>query len=130
MIRREGARMALSGPVTLANVEEVLEEGRRQLQDGVERIDLSGVTEMDSALLALLLAWLREAKGRSLVLENPPAALRTCKRLLREALRLPAMAAFDREVGELNRMIRGNPEATEAMTAFMQKRKPDFSKFK
>ena len=81
MIRREGARMALSGPVTLANVEEVLEEGRRHLQDGVERIDLSGVTEMDSALLALLLAWLREAKGRGLVLENPPPALRTIARL-------------------------------------------------
>lgn len=81
MIRREGARMALSGPVTLANVEEVLEEGRRHLQDGVERIDLSGVTEMDSALLALLLAWLREAKGRGLVLENQPPALRTIARL-------------------------------------------------
>jgi phospholipid transport system transporter-binding protein len=81
MIRREGARMALSGPVTLANVEEVLEEGRRHLQDGVERIDLSGVTEMDSALLALLLAWLREAKGRSLALENLPPALRTIARL-------------------------------------------------
>ncbi len=62
--------------------------------------------------------------------EQPPAALRTCKRLLREGLHQPAMAAFDREVVELNRMVRGNPEATEAMTAFMQKRKPDFSKFK
>jgi 1,4-dihydroxy-2-naphthoyl-CoA synthase len=39
------------------------------------------------------------------------------------------MAAFDREVAELDRMIRGNPEATEAMTAFMQKRQPDFSRF-
>jgi enoyl-CoA hydratase/carnithine racemase len=62
--------------------------------------------------------------------EQPPSALRTCKRLLREGLHAPAMAAFDREVVELNRMIRGNPEAMEAMTAFMQKRKPDFSKFK
>ena len=62
--------------------------------------------------------------------EQPPAALRTCKRLLREALHEPAMKAFDREVVELNSMIRGNPEAMEAMTAFMQKRKPDFSKFK
>jgi enoyl-CoA hydratase/carnithine racemase len=62
--------------------------------------------------------------------EQPPAALRTCKRLLRQALDEPAMKAFDREVVELDRMIRGNPEATEAMTAFMQKRKPDFSKFK
>jgi enoyl-CoA hydratase/carnithine racemase len=69
------------------------------------------------------------AKARELAAQ-PPAALRTCKRLLREALHEPAMKAFDREVAELNRMVRGNPEATEAMTAFMQKRKPDFSKFK
>lgn len=60
---------------------------------------------------------------------QPPATLRTCKKLLREALRAPAMEAFDREVVELNRMIRNNPEAMEAMTAFMQKRKPDFSRF-
>lgn len=62
--------------------------------------------------------------------EQPPSALRTCKKLLREGLHQGAMAAFDREVVELNRMVRGNPEATEAMTAFMQKRKPDFSRFK
>jgi enoyl-CoA hydratase/carnithine racemase len=61
---------------------------------------------------------------------QPPSALRTCKRLLRASLRQPSLEAFDREVAELNLMIRGNPEATEAMTAFMQKRKPDFSKFK
>ena len=60
---------------------------------------------------------------------QPPSALRTCKKLLRAALREPSLAAFDREVAELNRMVRGNPEAVEAMTAFMQKRKPDFSKF-
>ncbi len=69
------------------------------------------------------------AKARELAVQ-PPAALRTCKRLLRDAMRGPAMEAFDREVAELNRMIRGSPEATEAMTAFMQKRKPDFSRFK
>jgi phospholipid transport system transporter-binding protein len=83
MIRREGARMALSGPVTLANVAEVLEEGRRHLADGVESVDLAQVTEMDSALLALLLAWMREAKSRErpLALANPPQALRTIARL-------------------------------------------------
>jgi enoyl-CoA hydratase/carnithine racemase len=69
------------------------------------------------------------AQARRLA-EQPPAALRTCKRLLREGLHEPAMKAFDREVAELDRMIRGNPEAMEAMTAFMQKRKPDFSRFK
>ncbi|MGH8480994.1 MAG: enoyl-CoA hydratase, partial [Nevskiaceae bacterium] len=61
------------------------------------------------------------AQARRLA-EQPPSALRTCKRLLREGLHQPAMAAFDREVVELDRMIRGNPEAMEAMTAFMQKR--------
>jgi len=64
------------------------------------------------------------------VAAQPPATLRACKKLLREAIRGPAMEAFDREVAELNRMIRNNPEAMEAMTAFMQKRKPDFSRFK
>ncbi|MCD6043835.1 MAG: putative binding protein (contains domain) [Burkholderiales bacterium] len=83
MIVREGARMVLSGPVTLANVAAVLEEGRRHLEDGVESVDLAGVTEMDSALLALLLAWMREAKSRdrSLTLANPPQALSTIARL-------------------------------------------------
>lgn len=69
------------------------------------------------------------AKARELAAQ-PPSALRTCKRLLREAMKAPAMEAFDREVAELNRMIKSNPEAMEAMTAFMQKRKPDFSKFR
>lgn len=83
MIRRDGARMALSGPVTLANVAAVLEEGRRHLADGVESVDLAEVTEMDSALLALLLAWMRDAKSRNraLALANPPQALRTIARL-------------------------------------------------
>ena len=83
MIVREGARMVVSGPVTLANVAAVLEEGRRHLEDGVESVDLAGVTEMDSALLALLLAWMREAKSRSrsLTLANPPQALSTIARL-------------------------------------------------
>jgi phospholipid transport system transporter-binding protein len=83
MIRRDGARMAVSGPVTLANVAALLEEGRRHVEEGVESVDLEGVTEMDSALLALLLAWQREAKSRNrgLVLANPPQALSTIARL-------------------------------------------------
>ena len=71
MIRRDGRRMVLSGPVTLANVAEVLlegrrhlDEGRRRLDEGVRVVDLGEVTEMDSALLALLLAWLRDAVAR------------------------------------------------------------------
>lgn len=75
--------MAVSGPVTLANVAALLEEGRRHVEEGVESVDLEGVTEMDSALLALLLAWQREAKSRNrgLALANPPQALSTIARL-------------------------------------------------
>jgi len=36
MIRREGPRMIVSGPVTLANAAALLEEGRRHLADGVQ----------------------------------------------------------------------------------------------
>ena len=90
MIRRDGLRMVLSGPVTLANVAQVLQEGRRHLDEGrrrqdegVREVDLGGVTEMDSALLALLLAWLRDAQNRNRPLEfsNPPESLRTIARL-------------------------------------------------
>jgi phospholipid transport system transporter-binding protein len=79
VIRREGERLLLSGAVTLGNVAQLLEEGRRHVAEGVRTIDLGEVTEMDSALLALLLAWLREAKGRSRTLEfaRLPESLRT-----------------------------------------------------
>ena len=83
MIRREGARMLLSGPVTLANVASLLDEGRRHLAEGVQTVDLGEVSEMDSALLALLLAWLRDAKGREqpIAFAHLPESLRTIARL-------------------------------------------------
>ena len=83
MIRREGARMVVSGAVTLANVAALLEDGRRHLAEGVKTIDLGEVSEMDSALLALLLAWLRDAQARtqSIAFANMPESLRTIARL-------------------------------------------------
>ena len=83
MIRRDGERMVLGGAVTLANVSQVLEEGRRHLEDGVRTIDLGEVTEMDSSLLAALLAWLRDARGRQrqIAFANLPDSLRTLARL-------------------------------------------------
>ena len=83
MIRREGERLVVSGAVTLGNVAALLDEGRRHVDEGVRTVDLGEVTEMDSALLALLLAWLREAKarGRALQLLRPPEALRTIAKL-------------------------------------------------
>jgi len=83
MIRREGARMIVSGAVTLANVAVLLEEGKRHLAEGVESVDLAEVSEMDSALLALLLTWLRDARlrERPLAFVNLPQSLKTIARL-------------------------------------------------
>ena len=83
MIRREGRRILVSGPVTLANVAAVVEEGRRHLEEGVRAVDLGEVTELDSSLIAAMLAWLRDAKarGRELAFENLPDSVRTLARL-------------------------------------------------
>ena len=83
MIRREGRRLVVSGPVTLANVAAILEDGRRHLAEGVPTIDLGEVTELDSSLLAAMLAWLRDAKAasRPLSFANLPESLQTIARL-------------------------------------------------
>lgn len=58
----------------------------------------------------------------------PPASLRATKRLMKSGLR-DAIAARMAEEGEQFRAMLGSPEAREAFTAFLQKRKPDFSRF-
>jgi phospholipid transport system transporter-binding protein len=92
VIRREGARLVVSGPVTLSNVASLLEEGRRHIGEGVQTVDLGEVSEMDSALLALLLAWLRDARARDkpVVFANLPESLRTIAKLYGVDHLLPA----------------------------------------
>jgi len=48
VIRRDGRRIVVSGPVTLANVGKLLEEGRQHLAEGAGTIDLGEVTELAS----------------------------------------------------------------------------------
>jgi phospholipid transport system transporter-binding protein len=95
MIRRDGRRIIVSGPVTLANVTTILEEGRRHLEEGVPTVDLGEVTEMDSSLLAVMLAWLRDAKraSRNLGFTNLPESLRTIARLYGVDSLLPVSAS-------------------------------------
>ena len=83
MIRREGDRMFVSGPLTLASVAAVLHEGSTAIEQGVRSVDLGEVGELDSSALALLLAWLREAKqrNRDLSFANLPQGLTTIARL-------------------------------------------------
>lgn len=77
MIQAEGVRLSLSGPLTVATVAAVAEAGREQVATGDRVVDLSGVTHVDSAALALLLSWLRAARaaGRQLSIDQAPAAL-------------------------------------------------------
>ena len=83
MIRREGRKLMLSGPVTLANAARVLAEGRQHLAEGARTVDLGEVTDLDSSLLALALAWARDARAekRELAFANIPEALQTLSRL-------------------------------------------------
>jgi phospholipid transport system transporter-binding protein len=95
MIRRDGERLVVSGPVTLANVARVLEEGYAQIRAGAGAVDLGEVTELDSSLLAVLLAWLREARrlGRELDFANLPEGLATIARLYGVVELLPSAKA-------------------------------------
>jgi len=60
--------------------------------------------------------------------EKPPTALRTAKKLLKQGSAGAIVEAMARETQQFATLLQG-PEAREAMMAFMQRRKPDFSKF-
>jgi enoyl-CoA hydratase/carnithine racemase len=66
------------------------------------------------------------AKARQLA-EKPPSALRTTKALLKRSAAAAIAEAMARETEKFAALLQG-PEAREAMMAFMQRRKPDFSK--
>ena len=95
MIRREGERMVVSGALTLANVAAALRDGNAAIGEGVRTVDLAEVGELDSSALALLLAWLREAKrrNRGLAFSNLPQGLTTIARLYGVAELLPIASA-------------------------------------
>jgi enoyl-CoA hydratase/carnithine racemase len=60
--------------------------------------------------------------------EKPPSSLRATKMLLKSATRDAVAKAMDRETEQFAALLQG-PEAKEAMMAFLQRRKPDFSRF-
>jgi len=95
MTRVEGTRLSVSGPATLATASRLLEETRPVLAAGVTEIDLGEVTDVDSSLLAVIFAWMREARahGRTLELRRVPQDLASLARLYGVAELLPQEAA-------------------------------------
>jgi phospholipid transport system transporter-binding protein len=77
MISCSGDRCTLQGPVTIASVQTLLEEGARSITAAEVMIDLTGVTEVDSTAVSLLLEWRRQAAAASRVIRyvNLPANL-------------------------------------------------------
>lgn len=59
---------------------------------------------------------------------KPPTALAATKRLLRQAEQARLTAHMTEEFARFSALLRG-PEAAEAVAAFQEKRKPDFSRF-
>jgi phospholipid transport system transporter-binding protein len=95
VIRVEGARLYVSGPATLASAAQLLEQARAPLAGGVSAVDLSGVTELDSSLLAVLFAWMRAAheRGAALAVAHLPGELKSLAQLYGVAGLLPQEAA-------------------------------------
>ena len=82
-MRREGERLLLEGPVTLAVAAGMLVESEAFLADGITVVDFYGVTTTDSAALALAVEWMRRsaASNRALKLSNLPESMRNMAKL-------------------------------------------------
>ena len=75
---------SVAGPVTIATASSVIEATRAQWPDAGDTIvDFSGVTDADSAALALMFKWQRDAekKGRRVICRNIPANVMALARL-------------------------------------------------
>jgi len=79
-IEAVGEVLRVSGPVTADLAGDLLATGMDLLQ-GISVVDLEGITENDSSLLALLLAWVRAAGDRRLSIVHTPPNLRNLARL-------------------------------------------------
>jgi phospholipid transport system transporter-binding protein len=83
VITREGDRLLLQGPVTVGTVAALLAQARELLAPEVAVLDFEGVTEADSAAVALALECLREARRREqvLALANLPVSMQNLAEL-------------------------------------------------
>lgn len=79
MIVADGDNFRIQGGITIDNAQALLTDGLQQFgRDGLV-VDLSGLEEVDSAAVSLVLEWLREAQRgkRSLRFVNLPENLKS-----------------------------------------------------
>ena len=79
MLERSGSCLKITAPMLYAGAASLLASGRAMLTPEISEIDLSAIgdADADSSALAVLFAWLRDAKAKnaSLRITHPPAGL-------------------------------------------------------
>ncbi|MBS1217440.1 MAG: anti-sigma-factor antagonist [Proteobacteria bacterium] len=83
MIECNAGRCTLKGAVNLENALALREDGLRLFTQSEVTLDLSGVTEVDSAAISLLFEWRRaaQAANRSIRFVNLPDNLKSLAQL-------------------------------------------------
>ena len=83
MLRREGAVLLLEGAVTLDTVPGLVSAAEEYFQQRAGVIDFAGVTEVDSAAVALALEWVRQAERANIALRlvNLPTSMQNLAKL-------------------------------------------------
>lgn len=79
MLERSGSCLKVTAPMLYAGAASLLAAGRAALTAEIREIDLSAIgdSDADSSALAVLFAWLRDAKAQNAEFRiiNPPAGL-------------------------------------------------------
>jgi len=83
VIRRDADSLFLEGALTLGTVSGVAGAVRDHLRQGARVVDFRGVSEVDSAAVALALEWLRQAaeSNTGLRFTNLPVAMQNLAKL-------------------------------------------------
>lgn len=79
----EEQALALTGPLVMGTVHEVLRQAGGAVSQKNLVVDFSGITDIDSSALALMMQWRREAEaaGKSVVFAKVPDNLRVLAEL-------------------------------------------------
>ena len=83
MVRREGDKISVEGSITIDNVVVMTRQGIDLFEGCSLIIDLTNVAEVDSSIVSMLLAWLREAnrQGHPLYFVNIPENVKSLMQL-------------------------------------------------